>query len=94
MRMSLTIGNTDITAAGAAAAPFTIAGLDPEDTGTVTFTDANGITVQVTVNGGQTSYTTNLTTLAIGPIWSSLAVNIDPAGNSVTPIAGTRQRDR
>ena len=87
--LTLTVGNTDIGAAAAAAVAFTVAGLVSEDTGTVTFTDANNKTVTVTVSGGETSYTANLTTLADGPITSSLAVNTDPAGNTFTPVAGT-----
>ena len=87
--LSLTVGNTDIGVAAAAAVAFTIAGLDAEDTGSATFTDANNKTVTVNVSGGQTSYTANLTTLADGTITSSLAVNTDTAGNSFTPVAGT-----
>src|SRR5947209_16488948 len=76
-----------IGAAGAAGVAFTIAGLDPEDTGTVTFTDGSN-KVTVNVNGGQTSYTTNLTSLSDGSILSSLAVNTDTAGNAFAPIVG------
>jgi large repetitive protein len=86
--LSLTVGNTDIGLKAASAAPFTIAGLDAEDTGTVTFTDANNQSVAVSVNGGQTSYTADLTSLADGPISSSLQVNTDPAGNSFGSVAG------
>jgi len=80
--------STSIGAAGASNVPFTIAGLDLEDSGTVTFTDANGSTVQAGVNGGETSYSADLSTLADGPISSSLAVNTDPAGNSFNPVLG------
>jgi hypothetical protein len=59
------------------------------DTGTVTFTDANGKTVKVNVNGGQTSYFANLSSLADGIVTSSLAVNADTAGNTFTPVSGT-----
>jgi ELWxxDGT repeat protein len=86
--LKLTVGTTIIGPTAASAVPFTIAGLDPEDTGTVTFLDSSGNVVQVTVNGGQTSYTANLTTLTDGAITSSLAVNIDPAGNSFTVVSG------
>src|SRR6516225_3753901 len=79
---------TPIGAAGAGQVAFTIAGLDPEDTGTVTFTDANGKTVQVHVTGGQTSYTASLSSLADGSISSSLAVSNDTAGNTFQPVAG------
>ena len=86
--LKLTVNNSDIGASAASAVPFTIAGLDAEDTGVVTFTDANSKTVQVNVAGGQTNYTANLSTLADGSITSSLQVKTDPAGNSFTPVAG------
>jgi hypothetical protein len=71
------------------AVPFTIGGLDAEDTGTVTFTDINNKTVPLSVTGGKTSYTADLSSLADGTIKTSLAVNPDPAGNTFTKIAGT-----
>jgi len=86
--LKLTIGNTDIGSAAAIAVPFTIAGLDSEDTGTVTFTDGNSKTVPINVTGGQTSYLADLSSLAGGTITSSLAVKTDPAGNKFTPVAG------
>src|SRR5262249_17165169 len=76
--LKLTINDnsaTPIGAAGAGSVAFTVAGLDSEDTGTVTFTDANGKTVQVSINGTQTSYSADLTSLADGTITSSLSVN-------------------
>jgi hypothetical protein len=89
--LKLTINSGAATPLGASIAgnvPFTIAGLKLEDVGTVQFTDSNGKTVQVNVNGGQTSYTVNLSSLADGQITSALAVDTDPAGNSFTPVAG------
>jgi hypothetical protein len=71
------------------AVPFTIGGLDAEDTGTVTFTNINNKTVPLSVTGGKTSYTADLSSLADGTIKTSLAVNPDPAGNTFTKIAGT-----
>jgi autotransporter passenger strand-loop-strand repeat protein len=79
---------TSIGASGAGSVAFTTAGLDLEDSATVTFTDGNGKTIQVSVNGGQTSYTANLSTLRDGPITSSLTVTTDPAGNTFTAVAG------
>jgi uncharacterized repeat protein (TIGR03803 family) len=87
--LKLTVGATAISAAAAASVPFTIAGLQPEDTGTVTFTDVSHKTVVINVTGNQTSYTANLSSLADGAITSSLAVNADAAGNSFTPVAGS-----
>jgi hypothetical protein len=79
---------TQIDASHAGSVSLTTAGLELEDSGTVTFTDSNGKTIRVNVNGGQTSYTANLTSLADGPITSTLSVNTDPAGNTFTPVAG------
>jgi hypothetical protein len=79
---------TPIGSAGAGTVAFTVAGLDPEDSGAVTFTDASNKTVMVNVTGGQTSYTANLSTLADGSITSSLQVNTDSAGNLFTPVSG------
>jgi hypothetical protein len=87
--LNLSVNITAINATTAATVPFTIAGLDAEDTGTVTFTDANGKTVQVNVNASQKSYTADLTSLADGTITSSLAVNPDAAGNTFKPVSGT-----
>jgi hypothetical protein len=88
--LSLTVNNqltTPIGAANAASVPFAIAGLDPEDAGAVTFSDGtNQVTVRV--SAGQANYTADLTTLADGPISSTLSVNTDPAGNSFMPVAG------
>jgi ABC-type iron transport system FetAB ATPase subunit len=83
---------TPIGKSGGGTVAFTVAGLDPEDTGTVTFTDINGKTVNVSVSGGQTGYTANLSSLADGTITSSLSVNTDPAGNSFTPVSATAIR--
>ena len=86
--LKLTVTDTDIGASAAAAVPFTIAGLESDDTGTVTFTDHAGNTIVVDVSGGTTSYNANLTSLDDGTITSSLAVATDPAGNSFNPVAG------
>ena len=86
--LSLSVTNTDVGASAAKTVPFTIAGLESDDTGAVTFTDGH-TTVVVPVTGGTTSYTANLHTLTDGTITSSLQVTTDPAGNSFTPVAGT-----
>ena len=87
--LKLTVTTTVISAANAAAVSFTIAGLQSEDTGAVTFTDVNHKTVVISVTGGQTSYTANLSSLADGTITSSLAVSTDTAGNTFTAVSGT-----
>ena len=86
--LSLSADTSVVGSSAESAVPFTIAGLDPEDTGTVTFTDQNGNTVKVSVTGTQTSYTANLSGLAVATVTSTLAVNTDPAGNTFTPVAG------
>ena len=73
---------------GRGSVAFAIAGLGTEDTGTVTFTDANNKAVTVDVTGSQTSYTADLSGLADGAITSSLQVALDSAGNSFQPVAG------
>jgi hypothetical protein len=99
-QLSLTVNNgstATISGPGLDSVPFTVAGLDSEDTGTVTFTDVDNKTVTVAVSGGPTSYSADLSTLANGPIRSSLAVDpvtganqggTDTAGNSFTPVSG------
>jgi T5SS/PEP-CTERM-associated repeat protein len=86
--LALNVTSTQVSSAGSAVLHFTIAGLEPNDTGTVTFTDGSN-KVTVAVSGAQTSYTANLSTLTDGTITSSLAVNTDAAGNSFTAVNGT-----
>ena len=86
--LSLTVTNTQVNTAGSAVLSFAIAGLGPEDTGVVTFTDGQN-KVTVNISAAQTNYTANLSTLTDGTITSSLAVNTDAAGNSFSPVAGT-----
>lgn len=63
------------------AVSFTVAGLDSDATGVVTFTDGtNKVTAAVSGNGTTTA---NLSGLADGAITSSLAIT-DAAGNTVT----------
>ena len=88
--LKLTVTSTDVGTAGETTVPFTISGLDPEDSGTVTFTSSNGKTnVSVNVTGGQTSYTADISSLADGKITSSLQLNPDSAGNTFSSVAGT-----
>ena len=63
------------------AVSFTVAGLDADATGVVTFTDGTtSVTANVAADGTQT---VNLSTLADGPITSSLVIT-DTTGNTVT----------
>src|SRR6185437_5680142 len=86
--LKLTVISTDVGTAGETAVPFTIAGLDPDDTGTVTFTNGKTST-SVSVSGGTTNYTADISGLADGKITSSLQLNPDPAGNTFTAVGGT-----
>jgi hypothetical protein len=85
----LTVVDTDIGSAAASAVPFTVIGIEPGDTGVVTFTDADNNTATANVAAGQTSYTVDLSGLADGPITSSLQVAPDAAGNVFAPVLGT-----
>jgi hypothetical protein len=72
------VGSTEITAVS-----FTVAGLDSDATGVVTFTDgATDVTFTVTANG---SSTVDLSLLNGGTITSTLAIT-DSAGNTVTKV--------
>ncbi|WP_426424310.1 Ig-like domain-containing protein [Bradyrhizobium genosp. A] len=86
--LALAVTNTQVNAAGSALLNFTISGLQPTDTGIVTFTDGQN-SVSVNVNGGQSTYTANLSALSDGPISSQLAVNTNAAGHSFTPVASS-----
>ena len=70
------VSNTEKTAVS-----FTVAGLDADATGVVTFTDGTtSVTANVAADGTQT---VNLSALADGPITSSLVIT-DTTGNTVT----------
>src|SRR5262249_47066581 len=81
---------TPIGAAGAGQVALTISGLEPDDSGTLTFSDQAGHAVVVTIVNGQAVdsqghpiSTVNLSSLSDGTITSSLAVS-DTAGNQVS----------
>ena len=89
LKLTVDGGSTaPIGAAGAVAVAFTVAGLQTGDKGVVTFTDADGHTVNVAVVGGQTAYVANLSSLADGAVGASLQVATDAGGNSFTPVSG------
>ena len=77
---TLAFVNTDIGAAHAGAATFTVGGLESDDTAVITFTDAgnNTATATVTANGVAT---VDLSHLVDGTITAAMAVT-DTAGNS------------
>src|SRR5262249_57490405 len=80
---------TPIGATGAGQVTFTISGLEPDDSGTLTFSDQAGHAVVVTIVNGQAVdsqghpiSTVNLSRRDDGTITSSLAVH-DPARHHV-----------
>jgi hypothetical protein len=75
---------TPIGAAGAASVAFTLTGLATGDSGTVTFTDVNGASVQVNVAGSQQSYSVNLSALTDGPISALFRDQLFKVPGSVT----------
>ncbi len=79
---------TPIGHAGASAVAFAVGGIDTDDSGTLTFTDASHNTVTVTITNGvavagdhSTTTAVDLSSLADGSITSHLALT-DTAGNS------------
>jgi hypothetical protein len=96
--LSLTVNSSQpIGAATAGAVPFTIAGIESDDNGTVSFSDGSHAAVVVNiVNGAPAASTVNLSGLNDGTITATLHVNNDAAGNSFTNVitAATLDTDR
>ena len=76
-----------VNAANPTAVTFTVAGLEGDETGTMTFTDTSGHQSVVNV-GSNGTYTTDLSSLTKGTLTYLLSVT-DPAGNvtAVDPVA-------
>jgi hypothetical protein len=93
--VTVSFADANIGAAKAGAEGFTVGGLEPDDTGTVTFSDGNPADdVQVAiVNGAAAASTVKLTGLNDGQISATLSVK-DPAGNTFNASASaTLDRD-
>src|SRR5262249_46295910 len=84
---TLAFVNTDIGAAQASAATFTVGGLEGDDTAVITFKDHLGTTTTATVTQNGTA-TVSLAGLADGPITASMKV-ADTAGNTFSNIASS-----
>jgi uncharacterized repeat protein (TIGR03803 family) len=72
-----------VSAADASAVPFVIGGIEPDDNGTVTFSDgiaAHTVTVDV-INGAASGATVDLTGLTGSPITATLHLYPDNVGN-------------
>ena len=96
--LKLTVNNGQpIGAATASAVPFTVAGLETDDSGSVSFSDGSHAPVPVAITNGVLAATTvNLAGLNDGPITATLHLNNDAAGNSFTNVitAATLDTDR
>ena len=82
-------GGNPIAAAIATAVPFSVAGIEFDDNGTVTFSDGVNPPVVVTITNGQVAPTANLSGLNDGPITVTLHLDNDAAGNSFTDVVTT-----
>src|SRR5439155_1249033 len=79
--LALTISDTTINNSEKTAVGFTVAGLDADATGVVTFSDAtHHVDVNVSANG---SFSADLSILTDGPVSSVLNVT-DDAGNTAS----------
>jgi autotransporter passenger strand-loop-strand repeat protein len=79
-------GGNPIAAAIATAVPFSGAGIEADDSGTVIFSDGVNPPVVVTITNGQVAPTANLSGLNDGSIKVTLHLNSDAAGNGFTDI--------
>jgi probable HAF family extracellular repeat protein len=88
-------GGQPIGAATASAVPFTVGGIESDDSGTVSFSDGSHPAVVVTITNGVLAATTaNLAGLNDGPITATLHLNNDAAGNSFTNVITNATLDR
>jgi hypothetical protein len=94
--LSLTVnGGQPIGAATAAAVPFTAVGFEPDDNGTVSFSDGSHDAVVVNITNGVPAATTaNLAGLNDGPITATLHLNNDAAGNTFANVVTTATLDQ
>ena len=94
--LSLTVnGGVPIGALIAGAVPFTVGGLEADDSGTVAFSDGSHAPVVVNiVNGVPVVSTANLSGLTDGPITATLHLNNDAAGNSFTNVVASATLDQ
>ena len=70
--------------------PFTVAGIESDDNGTVSFSDGSHAPVVVNiVNGVPAASTVNVSGLNDGAITATLHLNNDAAGNSFTNVVAT-----
>jgi hypothetical protein len=89
-------GGQPIGAAISAAVPFTVAGIQPGDNGTVTFSDgtaADNVVVSI-VNGVVASSTADLRGLTDGAITATLHLNPNAAGMTFTDVVNIATLDK
>jgi hypothetical protein len=94
--LKLTVNNGQpIGAATASAVPFTVAGLETDDSGSVSFSDGSNTPVVVTITNGVLAATTaNLAGLNDGTVAATLHLNTDPSGNTFTDVATNAALDQ
>ena len=79
----------NIGKANAGTVQFTVNGLEPDDNGTITFSDGTHNVVVNIVKGAPVSTSVNLSGLSDGPITATLSAS-DPAGNTFSAHASTQ----
>jgi hypothetical protein len=79
-------GGLPIGAAVAQAVPFTVSGIEPDDSGTVSFSDGSHAPVVVAIVNGQVPATVDLSGLNGGAITATLHLIPDPSGNIFTDV--------
>jgi hypothetical protein len=94
--LSLTVnGGAPIGALIAGAVPFTVNGIEADDSGTVSFSDGKHAPVVVNiVNGVPAAAVANLAGLSDSPITATLHLNNDAAGNSFTDVVVSATLDQ
>src|SRR5262249_23159873 len=83
---TLAFANANIGQAQAVSEPFTVAGLESDDNGAITFSDGTHNVVVNVINGVPVSTSVNLSGMTDGPITASLSVS-DVAGNTFQATA-------
>ncbi len=93
--LKLTVnGGHPIGAATASAVPFTVGGLESDDSGTVGFSDGSHAAVVINITSGVLAASTaNLAGLNEGSITATLHVNNDAASNSFTNVTANATLD-
>jgi hypothetical protein len=90
LKLTVSPSSNPINAATAIKVPFTVSGLESDDSGTITFSDGNpadNVVVQI-VNEVLQATSVNLSGMLDGTITSTLALNNDTAANTFALVSG------